>query len=216
LLKIAIAGLLEETKCYVAAIMALGAEPVVTLQIDDVNDFDALVLPGGGDIDPELFGACDEGSEDINRELDEKQISIARMFIDAEKPVLGICKGHQVINVVFGGGIIQDLQNSKPHLRINSVDSVHESTAAPGSILEALYGKTYCTNSAHHQGLGRIGEGLCVISHSFDGVVEAIVHERLPIIGLQWHPERMCFDCAREDTVDGALIIRHFLKLAEK
>ena len=216
MLKIAIAGLLEETKCYVAAIMALGAQPVVTLEIDNLDDFDALILPGGGDIAPELFGACDEGSEDINRELDEKQINIARMFINAEKPVLGICKGHQVINVVFGGGIIQDLQNSKPHLRINSIDSVHESSAVPGSILEELYGGTYCTNSAHHQGLGRIGEGLCVISHSFDGVVEAIVHERLPIIGLQWHPERMCFDYAREDTVDGSLIIKHFLGLIKK
>lgn len=215
MLKVAVAGLQEETKNYVAALKALGTEPVVTLEAEGTEGFAGLLLPGGGDIDPELFGAENEGSTDIDRELDEKQLAIARMFVEAKKPVLGICKGHQIINVLFGGGIIQDIGSAARHSRVNGSDSVHESTCEAGSILHELYGSVYFTNSAHHQGLSEIGEGLRAISHSDDGVVEAVAHETLPVIGLQWHPERMCFAHRRVDTVDGAKILEHFVSLME-
>lgn len=211
--KIAVGNTDEKIKNYLAALRGVGLDPVGTIALVDPADFGGLVLPGGGDIDPALYGAENEGSRDIDRALDEAQLALADAFLRAGKPVLGICKGQQILNVYFGGGLVQHLATAPLHRQER--DAVHACESLPGAVLERLYGRRYPVNSMHHQGVGRLGEGLRAAAFAPDGAVEAIEHDSLPVLGVQWHPERMCFAKARPDTVDGAEIFRYFRSLVE-
>jgi putative glutamine amidotransferase len=151
---------------------------------------------------------------DIDRALDEAQLAMTDAFVTTKRPILGICKGQQILNVYGGGTLIQDLATAPAH-RYQDRDMVHLCVSAKGSLLAQLYGPRFATNSAHHQGLGRIGTGLRVTAWADDGTVEAIEHDTLPILAVQFHPERMCFAKARPDTVDGASIFQAFKKRIE-
>lgn len=210
--RIVIAGNSGSTKNYEEALAELGASCTVTTDCRRAGEFDALLLPGGGDIDPELFGESDHGSRKIEPALDRRQLAMLDAFVRFSKPVLGICKGMQLINVYFGGGVIQDLPTNFLH-QYDGKDQVHLSHAVPGSLLHRLYGTDFNVNSAHHQGIGSPGRALSVIQYAPDGTAEGIIHESLPIIGVQWHPERMCFRFRREDTPDGSLLLSHFISL---
>lgn len=194
-------------------------------------DYDGLVLPGGGDIAPALFNAANKGSRNIDEPLDRLQLRILDIFLKNEKPVLGICKGLQLLNVYFGGTIIQDLPEDSQlvhaysltdhvpmsqrgiHKGVPNGDKIHPTKAAGGTFLEKLYGSAPVTNSAHHQGIGTVGDGLFVSQYSHDFVIEAMYHEKLPVIGVQWHPERMCFSFTDVRVHDGAILLRYFLSL---
>ncbi len=218
-MKILIADRAEHTENYQNALTALGAEWVCTLDLDDIAGCDGLLLPGGGDVDPSFFNQENDGSKNIHMDLDMAQFAMLSEFSNAGKPVLGICRGHQVINVYFGGSLIQDLGaegNITHQWTEETGDKVHPTTAATGSYIANLYGEAFATNSAHHQGLGDLGAGLVAVQWSADGVNEAIAHESLPIYGTQWHPERMCFAKARPDTVDGSKVIAFFLAECER
>ena len=95
-------------------------------------------------------------------------------------------------------------------------DRVHLVKAAEGSLLHRLYGTVFPVNSAHHQALGRLGEGLSATARSEGGVAEAAEHDTLPLISVQFHPERMTGAKARPDAVDGGAIFREFLDMARK
>ena len=218
MIRILIAGIPADTLKYVAAVTATGMEPVVSLDIPDaetLSQYDGLILPGGADVDPARYGQPVNGSKGINPELDEKQFAILDAFAKAGKPILGICKGHQVINVHFGGSLIQHIPQFGRHQWVTE-DKVHPTTAVEGSWLAQLYGTSFPTNSAHHQAVDQVAPGFQVIQMSDDGVVEAIAHPERPILSLQWHPERMCYEYRREDTVDGQYIFHHFKKLCEE
>ena len=203
---VAIAGYAENVKNYIAALEAVGLAPIVA----EAARCGGLLLPGGGDIDPARFGQPDRGSRDIDPALDEAQLAILDDFVRAAKPVLGICRGHQVINVYFGGDLIQDLPTAQAHTARAHADSVHPIALRPGALLRGMYGSAPVVNSAHHQGLGALGRGLIAAASSPDGVNEAAEHESLPILGVQFHPERMAFAHARSDTADGRLIFEWF------
>ena len=207
--KVVIAGIFKDVQNYINALTAVGLEPVVTLEADNTDDYAGLLLPGGGDIDPALFGQENRGSENINTSLDKKQLSVFHRFNSDGKPILGICKGHQIINVALGGTIIQHLPTAEKHTAHDG-DSVHELVCNPGNILYELYGQRFYTNSSHHQGLDRLGQGLSAVASSRDGVIEAVIHENGRILGLQWHPERMCYSKLREDTVDASGVFEWF------
>lgn len=209
--KILIAGYPELTANYERAFRHLGVLPVTTLHVPDTSPYEGLILPGGGDIDPRLFGQLNRGSASIDPALDRLQLAVLKSFILDKKPVLGICKGLQLINVFFGGDIIQDLSTAKNHKYIEK-DQVH-STTAVSSFLSRLYGNHFSVNSAHHQGVDTPGQGITYLQYARDFVVEGLCHDFLPVIGVQWHPERMCFEHKREDTVDGSLLLKHFLML---
>ncbi len=213
-MKIALAGKPEQTKNYQDALHALDVDFICTLKADALEDFDGLLIPGGGDVDPSFFDQENDGSHNIDIDLDMAQFAMLSEFANAGKPVLGICRGHQVINVYFGGSLFQDLgaERVATHQWTEETgDKVHQNTAVAGSYIAALYGEAFATNSAHHQGLDKLGRGLISVQTSADGVNEAICHERLPIYGVQWHPERMCFAHARPDTVDGSKVLGFFL-----
>lgn len=214
MLRIFIAGAAGQYKSYGEAVVSAGMEAQVSLALPDACAYDGLILPGGSDIHPARYGQPLCGSRDIDEELDTAQFAILEAFLQAGRPVLGICKGHQILNVRFGGSLIQDIPQAERH-RYQDADQVHMTHAAAGSWLARLYGFDFPTNSAHHQAVDRLGEGFRVIQTSDDGVIEAIAHDSLPILSVQWHPERMCGQYRRPDTVDGAPVFSYFRKLCE-
>ena len=190
-MKIAISGRWEDAENYINFLRLMPAESVVSLDTADFTDCDALLLPGGGDITPAFFGAKNSGSKNIDTELDILQIQAFHQFFDENKPILGICKGMQLINTALGGNLIQHL-NSFPVHSSGSGDLYHPTQILENSCLYQLYGKYALVNSSHHQAVNRLGKGLSPIQWcTIDGCVEAIVHETMPILGLQWHPERL-------------------------
>lgn len=212
MIKIAIAGTEEGAKNFIDALRPLGAEGYAVLEETNFDCYDALILPGGADISPDLFGEENNGSRKIERERDVRQLEITDIFVKSKKPILGICKGHQLLNVYFGGTVHQHIPEFQRHQWIEA-DQSHSSSCIPGCFLEQLYGTTFPINSAHHQALGRIPDCFTIIQHSDDGVIEGMLHKSLPIIGLQWHPERMTGAHLREDTVNGDKIFEFFLTL---
>ena len=182
---------------YKNALLSLGAslteEPV---------EADALLLPGGGDIHPRRYGREIDGSTEIDEARDEEEFALLRRFLDAGKPVFGVCRGLQLINVAFGGTLHQHIEG---HNRIDGQDRLHESrTNDP--LLRALYGERFLVNSAHHQSIDALAEGFDAVQWAEDGTIEAIRHRTLPVFATQWHPERL-----REPT-DGWRLLNVFLE----
>lgn len=201
---------------YFDAISALGARLTPVGADVAPGDYDGLLLPGGWDVNPERYGQANTACQEIDDALDGMQFGALDAFVKSGKPVLGICRGHQVVNVYFGGTLIQHLPQSATHMWQGDLDNAHGSHAAPGSVIDRIYGATPPVNSAHHQGVDRLGTGLRAIQWAEDGVIEAMAHEALPILCVQWHPERMCFRNARPDTVDGARVIERFLEMCKQ
>ena len=202
---------------YLAAIKTAGGTGEAKyLPAPDLS-YDGLVLTGGDDMDPALFGQEDRGSRGIDRARDGAELALLGAFCSANKPVLAICRGHQVVNVWLGGDLIQDLgpELNPFHQGGDESDQVHLVRAAEGTLLDRLYGPVFPVNSSHHQAVGRLGRGLRAAAWSEDGVVEAVEHDTLPLLSVQFHPERMTGERARSDTVDGGAIFRAFLELCE-
>lgn len=199
---------------YIAAVGAAGGLGAARYLPGPDLAYDGLVLAGGDDLDPALFGQEDRGSRGIDRARDRAELALLEAFLGAGKPVLAICRGHQVVNVWLGGDLLQDLDPSlAPFHGDGEEDRVHSVTAAEGSLLHRLYGPVFAVNSSHHQALGRLGRGLAAAARSGDGVVEAVEHDSLPLISVQFHPERMTGEKARPDTVDGGAVFRAFLDM---
>ena len=211
--KVALAGT-ESLTNYIDALKENDIEVIATLDVDEAIKCDGLLLPGGGDIDPVYYGEEMNGSDEPDRELDKAQRDILDAFVKAKKPILGICRGMQLINIYFGGSLHQDLVTRDIHTRKNGNDSIHSvKSVEEGNLFEKFYGKTFNINSAHHQGTKKLGKGLKEVLRSEDGVCEAVIHEELPIIATQFHPERMSYKQRRDDAVVGEEIFEYFKSL---
>lgn len=163
---------------------------IISENIYDITLCNALLLPGGGDIAPFFFGEKNKGSYNISLGSDILCFSAIDYAYKKSLPVLGICKGMQIINVYFGGKINQHLKNADLH-SFNKKDSMHETIILPNNILNDIYGSCLCVNSAHHQGISLTGQNLYPVQYASDGTIEGIIHACKPIIGVQWHPERI-------------------------
>lgn len=179
---------------------------------------DGLLLTGGADVEPARYGeqtldAC--GAVDLWR--DTAEFAYAKAFIAAKKPVMGICRGLQTLNVVLGGTLYQDIPSQ---LGIEHPGgTVHEVTAREGSNLERLFGRRFLVNSYHHQAVKTLAPGL-VADAVFAGderIVEAFHHTELPIAAYQWHPERMRgAERLTKEGPDMEALFRLFLDAAEQ
>ena len=180
-----------------AAAEALEFEQAAVLRdqiraVEKTVERQATVLPGGGDMDPQFYGqeripACGEP----NLLRDAAEPPLLRAFLAADKPVLGICRGIQVMNVVLGGTLYQDI---KPFAHVPHNDhwaKIHTVTVRRGTKLEQILGQdTVLVNSQHHQAVDRIAPGLTLAALSEDGIVEAIEKPDAKFcLGVQWHPE---------------------------
>jgi len=161
----------------------------------DMALFDGLVLPGGGDVNPERYGQSPSPEVyDVNPVQDALDFTVASAAIAQEMPILGICRGMQILNCLFGGTLHQDLQPTKTTHRVMSADvaewSWHRVALRAGSLLALASGtETPRIASAHHQGIDRLGRGLVVEGTAPDGLPEAFSTRNGLIRAVQWHPE---------------------------
>jgi putative glutamine amidotransferase len=181
---------------YGRAVEAAGAEAVyLPPGTGSVGDLDGLLLPGGWDVDPALYGEkLDPRTGDIDPELDQTEI---RLFKDAREhgiPILGICRGQQVINVAMGGTLLQHLEghevraHGRKHL-------AHKAAVDPASELgRAAEGREIQVNSLHHQAVGALAPGLRQTATGDDGTVEGLESEDGLIVAVQCHPEELTAD----------------------
>ena len=198
---------------YLDALAASGAQGEAGREFLSPETYDGLLLPGGCDVNPARYGKDRIAQETIDDELDALQFDALARFLEAKKPVLGICRGHQLLNVAFGGTLIQHLSGAEKHQSLaTGADNVHTVHMEGNSFLYRIYGTECSVNSSHHQGVEIPGKGMIVAARSEDGVIEGTEHESLPVWSVQFHPERMCFTHRRDDTIDGSDIFRFFLE----
>ena len=186
---------------YEAALTAAGARVCFGRQLCD-----GLLLPGGNDIDPRLYGQKPVCCRDADPERDAEELALFRLYREAGRPIFGICREMQLINTALGGDLLQDIPG---HDQVNDADQLHSSSAAPGSFLHLLYGPRFTVNSAHHQAIGRLAEGLRAVQWA-GTVVEAVCHTSAPLWGVQWHPERLSPGSGPDGAVDGQKVLRFF------
>jgi putative glutamine amidotransferase len=177
----------------------LAPDPVVTEDPDQALDLlDALILAGGADVDPALYGAeRDAATETTFAERDAFEIALTRRALERDLPFLGICRGMQLLNVARGGTLHQHLPDAFGHedhrRKLGSFDQAdHNVRLAPGSQAARAAGeRVHATKSHHHQGVDRLGEGLTVSGWAeMDDLPEAIeAPDRRFALGVQWHPE---------------------------
>jgi len=191
---------------YITAIQRAGAaalmivpDPRLESDPDEVLDLiDGLILSGGADIDPEAYGAEPHpATGPTYPDRDRTEVALTRRAVERDMPVLGICRGMQLLNVAFGGTLVQHLPDEVGHgdhrRNPGSFDgSDHDVRLLADSVAAAAAGQVaHVTKSHHHQGVERIGEGLRITGYStLDDLPEAI---ELPacqfVLGVQWHPE---------------------------
>jgi putative glutamine amidotransferase len=193
---------------YVRTLENLGALPVmIPLNMSEATLYgmfarlDGLFLPGGEDIDPSNYGEDRHpllGATD--RERDRTELLLTRWAIEEGMPVLGVCRGVQMINVACGGTLIQDLHNEQPDLEKHDYFPPsyeryrisHGVSIVPDSHLAEAMGQVHEVNSMHHQGIDQVGYGLRVVARAEDGLPEALEAPQLPfVVGVQWHPEEL-------------------------
>ena len=188
-----IAGRPENTKNYENTIRRMGVSCFVSLDPGQTDDATHLLLPGGGDITPAFFGQADHGSHSVDTGLDILQFELLSRFAAQKKPVLGICKGLQLINVHFGGDVTQHIDTAENHRWVgrDQFHYVFHCDLGRRDFFYQLYGNSAKVNSAHHQAVNRMGRGLIPVCRAGDNVVEGLIHSFLPILAVQWHPERL-------------------------
>lgn len=194
------------SKYYLDAITDAGGVPLVlpvTAPLNNINRLlnlcDGLLLPGGGDIDPLLFGEQPHPlNGEISPEADAAELYAAKMALEKDLPILGICRGAQVINVAAGGTVCQDIgQEIKNPIKHKQEAPkwypTHTVTPVKGTLMAKLCNSTSIkVNSFHHQMIGKPGKDIRVSAYAPDGVIEAIEHKNKKfVLGVQYHPEIM-------------------------
>jgi putative glutamine amidotransferase len=208
----------DPTQCripttYSRAIESAGGLPLLLPSSEDqdlirelLEHLDGLLLAGGGDVAAEHYGAADSGKLTfVDPSRDRFEIGLTRRALAADKPVLGICRGIQVLNVAAGGTLVQDIPFEKPGALFHRTPSIvppstlaHAVHVRAGSLLAGCLGLAadkphdIPVNSTHHQAVDDVAPGYCVCATSPDGVVEGIESPSARFaLGVQWHPERL-------------------------
>lgn len=193
--------------------------PIDADPVELVERLDAVVIAGGEDVDPRRYGeAPGPHTTRIDPLRDEFEIGLVLAALTAGIPVLGVCRGNQVVNVALGGSLVQHLEIGEGESHASYAyprrHRAHAVEARPGTIVEELYGSSFAVNSFHHQAVDRLGEGLIAACIARDGVIESIEHRDAPVLGVQWHPETFGGDPAFDWLVETAIAIRSTEKAA--
>ena len=177
---------------YTRDIVAAGGLPILIpmdAPIDAyVERLDGIVLTGGADIEPSHYDAEPDGNGIYEPERDGLELQLLQQALASDVPLLGICRGLQVLNVGAGGSLHQ---NVPVHARYDTdpAQAVHEVTFTEHSRLGLLYGEQTSVNSLHHQTIDQLGDGLTVTGRADDGTIEALEMPGCDVIAVQWHPE---------------------------
>jgi len=209
----------ETHDTYTNAIFSAGGIPMITCNYcaEEMAELcDGLLLTGGADIDPELYG--EEPLNDSVKPLPERtafEKPLFEAFLKRGKPIMGICRGCQLINACMGGNLYQDLVEQKGWVHMNGKIR-HDVYAEEGSILFNLFGKQFKTNSTHHQAVKDLAPGFHVTARSIEGIIEAFEHDTLPIIATQFHPERLTGVLWDDRTDDYKCYFEYFVNLVKE
>jgi len=185
---------------YGAAVAAAGGLPVQLTRdapvADVVERLDGLVLTGGADVDPTFYGHDPEPElGHVEPDRDRWELDLLRAALDAGTPVLAICRGAQLANVLLGGSLRQhlDLTDGDGHPRFGEPRTLrcHTVRLVPGSLAAELYGEETEVNSLHHQAIGAVASSLVVTGRAPDGTVEVVEAPGHAFLGVQWHPEAL-------------------------
>jgi putative glutamine amidotransferase len=198
---------LARNRAYFDALESAGATPLAISsslaepRLRALFDLcDGICLPGGPDVEPELYGEQTRAdcAVEVDADLDRSELQLARWALDADKPILAICRGAQVLNVALGGTLWQDVGTQGATEHNHSQDGsrqevTHNIDVAADSLLHAIAGaRLVDVNSMHHQALRDLGKDLVVTARAHDGLVEAVEHPgRHFVVGLQCHPEEL-------------------------
>ncbi len=184
---------------YVRAVERAGGRPLLVPPSADgieetLDALDALLLSGGSDLDPDLYGAeAHPETNGVRPERDRAELALLEAALARDMPVLAVCRGSQVLNVARGGDLVQHLPEvvgDEKHKHTPGAFADHEVALEPASRLGSLLGERAPVKSHHHQGYGRIGDGLRAAAWADDGTVEGLEDpERRFAVGVLWHPE---------------------------
>ncbi|WP_125140900.1 gamma-glutamyl-gamma-aminobutyrate hydrolase family protein [Clostridium transplantifaecale] len=191
-----------------------GGEKVwYSLNPGEVEEADGVVIPGGlPDVNPDYWGEKNTGCKVIDEDLDRLQLAMVARAVELNKPLLGICRGHQIVSVYFGASLIQHISCEKAHAYDPVNPRFHDMYNIPGTILYEAYGPVVRCNSVHHQAIRflpkclqavqlwcrkeedaqkyiKMAENYTLQEGSHDCIIEAVVHREYPFLGIQWHPE---------------------------
>lgn len=196
-------------EAYVDAIRQAGLTPLLLppLPGDELHAIadavDGIVLTGGEDVDPAHYGAKPAAqTTSVHRKRDECELALARMAHERRIPTLAICRGIQLVNVAFGGTLVQDIPTERPSdirhdLAELRAERVHDVTVDPDSKLGRVIGaESIRVNSSHHQAIGKVADRLRVSARAPDGIIEGAewVADDWWMLAVQWHPEELTRD----------------------
>ena len=191
---------------YIDRLTKIGLIPIIITpgsNYKKILEFcDGFLVIGGDDYNPVMYGDTNDLglSKEINDEMDKLDQDIILYAVEKEKPVLGICRGHQGFSAVFGEALYQDIESAG--LNHPVTDKLHEVTKVTNIGVAKLLPYKFTTNTFHHQATKDLPKGFAVLFKNHD-VVEAIEHTTLPLLGIQWHPERM-------ETKESDIIFNYF------
>ncbi len=192
-------------RAYCEAVIEAGGIPLLLPVIKDRNDvelllyrIDGLLLTGGNDVPPQRYGEKKHASTVcVHPDKDISDVAFVETAIRMEKPILAICYGAQLVNIVLGGSLIQDIPSEVKapviHKDPHNERYTHTVTIKKGTLLSGIIGADHIeANSTHHQAIKGLGKHLKEAAHTGDGIIEAIEWREYPfLVGVQWHPERM-------------------------
>jgi putative glutamine amidotransferase len=184
---------------YVRAVERAGGRPLLVPPSTDgveetLDAVDALIFSGGSDLGPELYGQEPHPETfGVHEDRDRAELTLLEGALQRDMPVLAICRGSQVLNVARGGDLVQhlpDVVGDEKHKHTPGTFADHDVELEPGTKLASVLGERSPVKSHHHQGFGKLGEGLRVAAHADDGTIEAVEDPSHRFaLGVLWHPE---------------------------